>query len=378
MPEHGVERCAVKLLHFSDLHLDAPFGWAGALVGAARRRALRQSLERIAHLAATLGVDALCSAGDLYEQDRFTPDTAAFLADCFAALAPLPVLLAPGNHDWYGPQSLYHLTRWSPNVHIFTTPQLTPWTLSEGCTIWGAAHRAPANTDGFLENFHVDRGGVHLALFHGSEQGSFLAQGSTKAPHAPFRAKEVPVAGLHHALVGHFHRPADGAFHTYPGNPEFLSFGETGERGPVLVTVAANGTVTRRRYVVTTTAVHDLTLRVDGAAHSTQIQDRARALLAQYQGITRLTVEGTLAPSIDVTIDVLRREEVAPHLDALVVRLGHIAVAEDLAILAKEATVRGAFVRNVQAAEMDEVLRSRVLRLGLRALDATTAPLEIN
>ena len=68
--------------------------------------------------------EALFCGGDLYENDRVAPDTAEFLRTAFAELAPTPVFLAPGNHDWYGPHSLYALVEWSQNVHVFTEPTL--------------------------------------------------------------------------------------------------------------------------------------------------------------------------------------------------------------------------------------------------------------
>ena len=78
----------VRLLLFSDLHLETGFAWAPPEVGRARRDALRQCLRRIAALATELGVDAVCCGGDLYEHDRHRPDTGAFLRDVFAALDP--------------------------------------------------------------------------------------------------------------------------------------------------------------------------------------------------------------------------------------------------------------------------------------------------
>ena len=76
--------------------------------------------------------DALFCAGDLYEHDRVTPDTGRFLQATFTELAPCPVYLAPGNHDWYGPDSLYALVEWSPNVHVFRKPQLEPVSVKGG------------------------------------------------------------------------------------------------------------------------------------------------------------------------------------------------------------------------------------------------------
>jgi len=85
----------MRLLHFADLHLDMPFRWAPTDLARSRRRALRETLIRICTLAADLRVDGLCCGGDLYEQERFTPDTAEFLRSAFAQLPPVLVFLAP-------------------------------------------------------------------------------------------------------------------------------------------------------------------------------------------------------------------------------------------------------------------------------------------
>ena len=108
----------MRLLLFSDLHLDTAFGWAGPPLGDGLRAHLRGTLDRIAALAAQTRADALLCGGDLVEQARATPDTLAHLRATFAALE-LPVHIAPGEHDWYGPASPYRHVDWTPNVHVF-------------------------------------------------------------------------------------------------------------------------------------------------------------------------------------------------------------------------------------------------------------------
>ncbi len=358
----------MRLLVFADLHLDAPFAWAGREVARSRRRAIKECLTRIVDLALRLRVDAVCSAGDLYEQDRFTPDTMAFLRAQFARLAPVPVLLAPGNHDWLGPASLYRQVGWSDNVHVFAEPRLRPYPLAGGVTVWGAAHCAPANTPGFLDSgFHAAGPGPHIGLFHGSEQGDYGAQGDGKIPHAPFRAAQIPATGLNHALVGHFHTPRDGLHHTYPGNPEPLTFGERGDRGAVLVTVDEHGAVSRERHRVSVTEVGDIEVDLTGVAYSGEIRDRVATRLSELKGTVRVTLVGELPP--DAEIDLVDLADAAPHLDALVTRVGAVRVGYDYDLLAEEKTVRGQFVRDVLAADLDGERRRRVLITGLRALD---------
>ena len=63
----------MKLLLFSDLHLDTHFRWAGQDAARLRRRNLRATLTKIVELADELNVDALCCGGDLYEHERFAP-----------------------------------------------------------------------------------------------------------------------------------------------------------------------------------------------------------------------------------------------------------------------------------------------------------------
>ncbi|MFC5999018.1 exonuclease SbcCD subunit D [Quadrisphaera sp. GCM10027208] len=366
----------MKFLLFSDLHLDTPFSWAGPDLARRRRHALRDTLCRIVELAEELDADAIACAGDLYEHERFTPDTANFLRDQFAR-TECPVYLAPGNHDWYGPASLYRQVEWTPNVHVFTEDRLLPVTMDDGLTLWGAAHRAPANTDGFLAgDWRVERSGVHVALFHGSEAAALAFQEAGKAPHAPFSAEQIERSGIHHAMLGHFHTPRDAERHTYPGNPDPLSFGETGERAAVLVTVHDDGTVERQRHPVASTAVHDVTVDVTGATSSSEVRARTEAVVRGLTGIVRVTVTGEVAPDVEVHLGDL--DGVGAHLDALVPRLGRIAVGYDVQALAAEHTVRGQFVRDVLAAGLDEDEQRRVIVTGLRALDGRASELEVH
>lgn len=361
----------MRFVVVGDVHLDAPFAWAPPEAARRRRLALRATLERALGLADEVDADAVLSAGDLFEHERASADTAAFLAEAFGATSR-PVLLAPGNHDWHGPASLYAWARWPGNVTVFTEDRLRPLPLAEGLTLWGAAHRAPANTGGFLDDgFTVDRGGVHLALFHGSERSGLRLEASGKLPHAPFDAAQIPAAGLHHAFVGHHHRPAAERWHTYPGNPDPLAFGEDGLRGAVVATVDADGTVRRAWHRVAVTEAHDVTVDVTGCASASAVQARVRESLTGREGVARVTLHGELDPDLDLRPgeDLTAGALGLATLDAVVVRQGDLAVAYDVTALSEEATVRGRFVREVLAAGLDEAERRRVLVTGLRALD---------
>jgi DNA repair protein SbcD/Mre11 len=355
----------MKLLHFADLHLDAPFAWASPEAARLRRRNRREALTRILRLATQECCDAILVAGDLFELDRVRPDTLEFLRSGFAD-AGLPVYLAPGNHDWLSSASPYLTVAWPANVHVFTEARLQPVTLRDGLTLWGAAHRAPANTPNFFSAFHPDRDGVHLALAHASERTTLPWQEAGKQPHAPFEAAELEEAGLSHAFLGHYHLPRDAKRHTYPGNPDPLEFGELGERGPVLATVSADGSIQRERRSVAVSEVHDITVTLREAAHAEDVADAVTTELSGLGGFVRVTIEGEVAPSLELDLGDLRR--LGDHLDGLVLRIGQLGTAYDLSEIEHEASVRGQFARSTSLIE-DGELRRRVLLTGLRALE---------
>ena len=362
----------MRLLHFADLHLDAPFAWARPEVARLRRRNRRETLTRILQLAEQERVDGILSAGDLFEHERFTPDTVTFLRESFAR-TDIPIYLAAGNHDWYSPRSPYALVEWSPNVHLFTEARLTSVALADGLTLWGAAHRAPAGTGGFFADFQADRGGVHLALAHASEKSALPFQESGKEPHSPFHAAELEAAGIAHAFVGHYHVARDRERYTYPGNPDPLEFGESEGRGVVLASIADDGTVTRDRRTVAVSQVHDLTLTLDGCHHLDDVRQRIAMEIAPLSGSVRVTLTGEVPA--ELPIDARALTQLGEHLDGFVVRTAGLLPSYDLEAIHAEATVRGQFARDTLDI-LDEERRRRVLITGLRALEGR-ADLEV-
>jgi exonuclease SbcD len=359
----------MRILLVSDVHLDSPFAWAKLEVARRRRQALRDALARGIQLAIDQRVDVICCGGDLFDHERVSSDTGQFLRAQFERAHPIPIYIAPGNHDWLGQESLYQRVNWTPNVHVFNERQLTSVSITDGLTLWGGAHFAPAGTPDFLENFRVDRGGVHVALFHGSAQGSFFTEEQGKQPHAPFRAEEIEASGLHFALLGHYHAPRDAERFTYPGNPEPLTFGESGQRGVVIASIATtDGRVRLERHSVAVTEVFDLDVDVTGCSSKQELRERVAAGLSGRSGYARVVLTGELAPNVDLYASDF--DDIPNSLDSPpVVRFESVTIAYDLARIGQEPTVRGQFVRDVRASQLAPEERQHVIVTGLRALD---------
>lgn len=374
---------STRLLHIADLHLDRAFAGMGCQgeLAIRRRLGLREALARAGRSAVEHGCAAVTIAGDLYEHDRAGADTARFLSDTFASWEPIEVLIAPGNHDALMTGSIYSRTSWPANVRLFASGHLEPHRLRDGLTVWGLAHLEPSWQGDPLacERVGAD-GGVHLALFHGAELG-WRPDG--KSIHGPFHATAIRERGFAAGLCGHYHRRrVDAALGlVYPGSPEPLTFDETEGRGPVVVSVDGDGSVSfealsdNRWHARTTTAdVSDARSLVDVVDAAGMAAVRACVGVQADRSMLRLDLVGEVNDAVSTdtfTVETAVREACG----AASVRVRDLtSAAPSLVLVGAEGTVRSAFAGAVAeaAADCDDEEQRRsfedTLRYGLQAL----------
>lgn len=355
----------MRLLHCADVHLDAAFQGLGESIGKRRRAALRTTFQNIVKLALELQVDALTIGGDLYEDLRSKQDSARFLAQQLGQL-PFPVLIVPGNHDYWHLGSLYATTQWPENVRIFSAGEFSPVEVA-GYRIFGIAHQKPKGTGNLVSGFKVPDGLPAIALFHGSERGQLPAQGEGKEDHAPFSESEIAKAGFRFGLLGHFHRPRTTPHLVYPGNPEPLTFGEEGVRGAAEVDFGPS-TPTVQIHEVNTFSLSEVEVDVTGCQHSEAVLYRIRESLPQGADRgSRVKLIGELGLSIQLgpsdVIAAMRKE------DRCVNVVFATRPALDLNELRQAPDIRGQFVRGLMArADFDSDLVQAALRAGVQAL----------
>ena len=130
---------SVRVLHAADLHLDSPFEALPGALAAQRRQEQRALLRSLPETARQYGVEIILLPGDLLDSDSAYGETAKALSEAFEGCG-CEVFIAPGNHDYYAPDSPYARLRFPENVHIFRENRLTPIELPAlGVRVWGAA-----------------------------------------------------------------------------------------------------------------------------------------------------------------------------------------------------------------------------------------------
>ena len=189
----------IRIIHAADLHLDSPFESLDAEKASVRRSEQRALLERIAAEVNQRNADLLFLAGDLLDSGSAYAETGEAL---LAALGKVrvPVLIAPGNHDWYSRRSPYALLPFSDNVHIFRTPRLESVFLPElGARVWGAGYTSPS-CEALLRGFHApaEEGVTQLLVLHAEP-------GRAGSPYCPVTEEELSQSGMRYAALGHIH-----------------------------------------------------------------------------------------------------------------------------------------------------------------------------
>ncbi|HEY4439162.1 MAG TPA: metallophosphoesterase [Candidatus Elarobacter sp.] len=328
---------ATTIVHAADVHLETAF--TDVRGGARRRAALADAFVRIVDLAIARKADLLTIGGDLYEAERAGPQTARFI---FAQLARFkkPVLIAPGNHDPYSSRALYARDDLPANVHVFAEPAWAPYAVADDVTVFGFGH-TPGEPGRPFAGARFTRGGVQLALVHGSDEDRCPPG---KRATAPFTLDEIRASGATCVLTGHYHGGAviedDGKPRlAYPGSPEPIKFGERGTHGAIVATVK-RGVLAIEAIPLARTRLVDLDVPLADAASENAILAALERALGDYgrDDYLRVRLHGTVAPGTRVDADLIadRFGDLVGALD-----VEDRTIAADYAALAREPNVRG-------------------------------------
>lgn len=348
----------MKIIHTSDVHLDRCFAGSSQSVqfGNRRRQSLRDVFQTIISRAREWPADVLLIAGDLFEYDRVTSDTIAFIRNEFKSIPNTLIFIAPGNHDPYIPDSPYATESWPENVHVFKKSTWESASVHAGTTyIHGFGYDSPYFTEnpfGQLVIPEKQRDAIHLAVAHGSETAHRPAD---KEEYAPFSVQQAVTPGLHYLALGHYHagRELKGDFDTrvfYSGSPEGVSFQETGMHHYVEIEIdSAEGPIVVNPVPVSHMIYVDEVLPCDEFKTSEEVTGALRTIAQGYevQVIGRFTLIGACEPAIQSEIGLIH-DSASLDFEYLEV-IDRTNPYEDYAELAREDTSLGLYARVLNA-----------------------------
>ena len=358
----------IRVLHAADLHLDSPFQALSREKAAQRRAEQRVTLGRIADLARERQADLVLLAGDLFDADAAYAETTELLEHIFSGM-DMPVFIAPGNHDWYGPRSIWSRLDFGNNVCVFDSERVRRVTIPElNVRVWGAAFTG-RQKNAPLAGFEAAKDGdtIDIMVLHGEV-------GNPGSVYGPVSEEDIARSGMDYIALGHQHaysglRRAGDTWYAWPGCPEGRGFDETGEKGVILAEIGQDGCEAEfipldgRRYEILTV---DLTESGDHLASIRAALDRDTT-----RDIYRILLRGETEEAPDTAALTRALEEA---FFALELR-DETTLRRDIWASRDEDSLRGLFLAHLweqyetaeEESERDRIRRAA--RYGLRALE---------
>lgn len=359
----------MKILHTSDLQLDAPFTFLGVL-GQGHREQLRETFTTILTLAEEGDYQILLIAGDLFDSNRPLQRTIDQVLRGLGSL-PIPVCILPGNHDPYNKKSIYRKMNFPANVTIFSDVVQRMSFPKLDLAVYANAILRIDSYESPMDNIKATGNSRwHVAMAHGN-----LVTGVVKDPKRPIREEEIAESGMDYVALGDWHGYADysqgDVRAAYSGSPEPLAFDQTNS-GFVASVTLADDAVKVEKIAVGRVQAHQIEVDVSGKTQA-QITD---AILEQAQPEMMLDILLRGLHEVGTIIDPISLQEtIETHVYAARVRdQSHVQLEDLSASDFPEEHVIGKFINTMSAriqSAQDDAERSRAeqaLQIGVALL----------
>jgi len=235
----------MRFLHIADVHLDSAFATRTPEVRERLRDAARDAFRGAVDVAVEDGLDAFLIAGDLFDSERLSFRTEAFLVREFGRLeeAGVHVVYATGNHDPGRSGRRAGVDPWPANVRVVggRSPERIriPDASGDATAGWvtAAGHPSARETMDLARTFPRPAGeGAQVGLLHTQVHEARAA--GEHHPYAPSELAWLERSGYHYWALGHVHvrqRLSDDPSIHYPGNPQGRTPAESGAKGALCV-----------------------------------------------------------------------------------------------------------------------------------------------
>lgn len=368
----------MRLLHTGDLHLDSPFCAYGKRDAERQREAGRELLRRIFECAKAEECDMLLIAGDLFDSRFVTPESAELFIKLVSE-CDIPVVLSPGNHDFYTEGGFYAAarSRLGDKLTVFSSSELQTYDFDEQrVRLYGYAFTSAALLQSPLSDADTPEDNGYLKILCAHADIS-----SPVSRYAPITFSEIERIGFDYVALGHIHNRGeceDGEGRVrYCGFAEGRSFDEIG-RGGVWIVDLDGESCEARRVVLSSRAFFADELDVS------EISSHG-ALIDALVSLAKSHAEGGGA-HVRISLCGRAEEGYVKHallsLPTVIERSGaeHVEITDDTLpeidgeYLLRDSTLRGELYRTLLPKLSSDDgnerrLAAKALRIGLAAID---------
>lgn len=367
----------MKIMHMADFHLDSAFSGFGKESADARRAELRECFVRAMEIAKREGVKLVLIAGDLFDTPFCTATTRKAVFDAIASVG-CPVVIAPGNHDYYNKNGTYADKALPENAFVFTSSELGRFDFDElSLSVIGYAFTSDRYEENPLaEGVPLSSENVNILCAH-SELGVPLSK------YAPMSTGAIASSRFTYAALGHVHNPPSpqrvgNTLIAYSGFPQGRSFDELGTGGAYMVDIDLSSKSASAERVILSQMTYEIE-KIDITALASD-EDVVRVIEKvvnerEYGNKTALRARlvGAISSDCHLNLERIASDSAFSSLALLQIRDESVANL-DLDYLERDMTIKGEVYRKLlpflESSDENERKRAALaLKFALASLD---------
>ena len=367
----------MKIMHLADFHLDSAFSGFDKVGADLRRAELRECFVRAMKIAKENGVELVLISGDLFDTPFCTSATRRVVFSAIKDVA-CPVVIAPGNHDYYNKNGTYADKDLPENAFVFTSNELGRFDFDDlGVSVLGYAF----SSDRYEENPLINE--VPLSSENINLLCAHTEIGVNFSKYAPMSAQAISKYGFVYAALGHVHIKGEplvigNSAIAYSGFPQGRSFDELGEGGAYIVDIDRETKAVSLERIVLSTMTYEIE-RVDITSLSNDedvIREIGKVVEAKGYGektALRVYLIGSIPSDYTPNINRILNDSAFSKLLLLQIK-NECVQSFDLEHLEKDLTIRGEVYRQLLPLlnsddENERQKASLALKFALAALD---------
>ncbi len=355
----------MKIIHCADLHLDSKMeSNLNKEQASLRRSEIIETYERMVEYAHDNDVRAILIAGELFDNTHIRKEVKKRVVEQITAHPEIDFYYLKGNHDRCDFMEV-GIDEIPDNFHMFTDEGWTSYNC-ENVVITGMEINS-SNSATIAQRLVLDSAAINIVMLHGQQSDYDGKDGTEIINTTALKGKFIDYLALGHIHKYMFEQLDDRGVYCYPGCLEGRGFDETGDKGFVLIEIEEDK-IEAEFIPFAKRRLHEIQVNVTAEMDLQATASRAKRKLDDVdpQDLIKFVITGER--ELDDELDIPRFVRMFDNKYFFVKCYDQTKTLVDYDSFQYDKSLKGEFVRLVQAQDMSEEEKAKIIELGIRAI----------
>lgn len=355
----------MKLIHCADLHLDSKMeSNLDKDQAALRRGELLDTFERMVDYAKSSGVKAVLISGDLFDKSHIRKEVKKRVVSAIVNNSDIEFYYLKGNHDRcdFMEEGIDEIPS---NFHMFTDQGFTSYQC-EDVVITGMEINS-SNVVSISQRLVLDSRNTNIVMLHGQQSDYKGKDGAEIINTSELKGKHIDYLALGHVHKYICEQLDERGVYCYCGCLEGRGFDETGDKGFVLLDVT-DGKITSEFIPFSTRRLHEIEVPVSADMEMPDVLNKIKELIydVDKQDLIKFILTGERELDDELDVDRIVRTFGDDYFFVKCYDRTRTLIDYDGFLYDK--SLKGEFVRLVQAQDLDEETKASIIEIGIKAI----------